>query len=191
MDEKKPQEFFKKADPLEKEPGSKWPRMLEDLRELYADVDLLAGRLYQFHSRNLRCHLGCYSCCVDGITVFEVEAENIRLNCRTLFEKEIPHPEGGCAFLNEKGECRIYAYRPYVCRTQGLPLRWIEALEDGRMVEMRDICPLNDPGGPIEDLPGDECWEIGPFEGRLAGLQLAAGGGKAERSALRKLFKKI
>lgn len=174
-----------------KEPGSKGPQLLKDLREFYVHVDDLAGRLYQLHSQRLQCLLGCHCCCVDGITVFEVEGEYIRLKGKDLLEKGIPHPEGACAFLDESGKCRIYEDRPYVCRTQGLPLRWIEELEDGRIVEMRDICPLNDTGTPIEDLPPEACWEIGPFEERLAGLQFAALGGKGERVALRKLFKKI
>ena len=37
-------------------------------------------------------------------------------------------PEGACAFLDGEGGCRVYPDRPYVCRTQGLPLRWIAIL---------------------------------------------------------------
>ncbi|MBI3798314.1 MAG: YkgJ family cysteine cluster protein, partial [Deltaproteobacteria bacterium] len=101
---------------------------------------------------------------------------------------ETPHTEGACAFLNEEGACRIYAHRPYVCRTQGLPLRWIEEREDGSVSEMRDICPLNERGEPLENLAEEACWSIGPFEGRLARLQAAAGNGEMQRIALRDLF---
>jgi hypothetical protein len=97
---------------------------------------------------------------------------------------------GACAFLDEQGACRIYAQRPYVCRTQGLPLRWIdeEALA-GVSVEHRDICELNEPEGaaPITELPAEQCWTLGPAELKLQALSLQHTGG-LERVALRSLF---
>ena len=84
----------------------------------------------------------------DQITVFEVEAEVIRRHHADLLAEGEPHAEGACAFLDGEGACRIYEHRPYVCRTQGLPLRWLEEL-DGETVELRDICPLNDEDDPI------------------------------------------
>jgi hypothetical protein len=101
-----------------------------------------------------------------------------------------PHPKGGCAFLDQEGACRIYEHRPYVCRTQGLPLRWIEQYPDGTTAELRDICPLNDQGRPVESLPASECWAIGPFEGNLARLQARVDGGPPYRVLLRSLFEK-
>ncbi|MBK7707050.1 MAG: hypothetical protein IPJ30_15135 [Acidobacteria bacterium] len=56
----------------------------------------------------------------------------------------MPHTRGACAFLDQDA-CRIYPDRPYVHRTQGLPLRWIEDdLEEA--FKYRDICPLNEAG---------------------------------------------
>lgn len=72
-----------------------------------------------------------------------------------------------------------------MCRTQGLPLRWLD--EDARC-ERRDICPLNDPGPPIEMLPADACWELGPIERRLAELEARRSGGAPRRIRLRDLF---
>ena len=74
-----------------------------------------------------------------------------------------------------------------MCRTQGLPLRWIDELEDGSPAELRDICPLNDEGVPIEALDAEDCWTLGPVEERLARLQ-AATGEPGRRVALRGLF---
>jgi uncharacterized protein len=164
--------------------------MLEALRQLHLEVDEAAGRLERVHAGRFRCSVGCSSCCVDEITVFEVEAQNIVLQFATLLEEEIPHPEGACAFMDSKGECRIYSHRPYVCRTQGLPLRWLEEDEEEEIFEMRDICPLNDEGEPLEELDEEDCWTIGPFEERLAGLQYRIDGGKMSRVALRDLFHK-
>jgi uncharacterized protein len=140
---------------------------------LHAELDGKTVRLHQIHEARLACRQGCSSCCVDELTVFEVEAAPIRLRYANLLATGIPHEKGGCAFLDEEGGCRIYEERPYVCRTQGLPLRWLEEL-GGEIVEQRDICPLNEAGVPLEDLAAADCFTLGPFEERLARLQLAA-----------------
>lgn len=166
----------------------------DELASIHAEVDRDARRLAEHHGDRLKCRLGCTDCCVDGITVFEVEAERIREHHAELLEHGTPHPEGACAFLGSRGECRVYRYRPYVCRTQGLPLRWIQERDDGSHVEMRDICPLNEEGEPIEALPQEVCWSLGPVEARLATLQARSEGagawdpGGRRRVALRDLF---
>jgi len=81
-----------------------------------------------------------------------------------------------CAFLDDAGACRIYSHRPYVCRSQGVPLRWTDEDEAGDLVELRDICPLNEAGTPIEALPAESCWSIGWAETALAQLQSSLDG---------------
>jgi Fe-S-cluster containining protein len=158
------------------------------LVRLYREVGEEAHRLAQIHRSRLGCGRGCPSCCVDGITVFQIEADSIRQAHADLLAAGTPHPEGACAFLDEQGACRIYPHRPYVCRTQGLPLRWTEEKADGSLAELRDICPLNEEGTPIQHLPPEACWTLGPIEGRLACLQHAAGAGQMVRVRLRDLF---
>jgi Fe-S-cluster containining protein len=159
---------------------------LAQLLRLHAAVDARAAELAALHGARLQCKRGCSACCVDGITVFAVEAERIRANNKELLARAAPHPAGACAFLDADGACRIYADRPYVCRTQGLPLRW---LDGEREAELRDICPLNEPGEPIEQLPESACWTLGETEARLAELQRAFGR-EGERVALRALFER-
>ncbi len=161
---------------------------MKTLHQFYRELDEAVSILYSRHGSRLKCAYGCTGCCMDGITVFEVEAENIRSRHSALLNGEIPHPPGGCPFLDGVGGCRIYRDRPYVCRTQGLPLRWIDETEDGAVVEMRDICPLNVAGPAVETLPEADCWEIGPYESRLALLQEDFGGRQLKRVALRDLF---
>jgi hypothetical protein len=153
---------------------------------LHAGVERVTRRLHVVHAARLQCRQGCSSCCVDDLTVFDVEAAQIRLHHAELLASGVPHAVGACAFLDETGSCRIYAERPYVCRTQGLPLRWSEDGDEGP-IERRDICPLNEAGDPIEQLAADDCWTIGPVEERLALLQIAAGPGP-HRMRLRDLF---
>jgi hypothetical protein len=151
--------------------------MVEDI---HSAVDERAAALARLHRERLTCRRGCFDCCVDGITVFAVEADRIREGAAELLASGAPHPAGRCAFLGSEGECRIYALRPYVCRTQGLPLRWID---DAAEAEYRDICTLNEHGTPIVELAPEACWTLGEVE-----EQLARRNGGRGRVALRSLF---
>lgn len=168
---------------------------LEKVRLLHAEVDSLVANRADSLLRPLACRRGCFDCCIDGLKVFPVEAALITADCLDLLTNEEPHIPGRCAFLDDAGSCRIYPWRPYVCRTQGLPLRWLEEDPEGVLVELRDICPLNDEalqtvGMRLEDLDPDQCWTLGGFESRLAGLQAALTGFVDEppRVPLRSLF---
>ena len=160
--------------------------ILRDVVAVHADVDRVARRLHVLHAPRLHCRRGCSDCCVDDLTVFDVEADLIRLHHAELLATGVPHADGACAFLDPEGACAAYEHRPYVCRTQGLPLRWMEE-RDGHDVELRDICPLNEEGRPVETLPADECWTLGPIEERLARAQLEASS-SPRRTRLRDLF---
>lgn len=153
------------------------------VEKLHEVVDELAAPVAEANAKRLRCRAGCSDCCTDGLTVFSIEAELIQRHHAALLHEGRPHPEGACAFLDAEGRCRIYAQRPYVCRTQGLPLRWLDE-EGGEVFESRDICPKNIDGGPpLEELAASECWTLGPFEERLAAKQATG-----ERVPLRSLF---
>jgi uncharacterized protein len=155
---------------------------------LHAVVDELAAQIAARHGAALACRAGCAGCCVDGLTVFEIEAARVKARHATLLREGTPHAEGACAFLDDEGRCRIYEERPYVCRTQGLPLRWLERDEGGAPVEARDVCPLNLEGASLEALSPDALWTVGPFEQRLGARQAEVDGGEGRRVALRALF---
>jgi len=157
------------------------------LRAFHAAVEHDAADLAALHGPRLHCARGWAGCCHDGLTVFAVEAARIRAAHGALLEADRAHAAGACAFLDDQGACRIYADRPYVCRTQGLPFRLFEERADGAVVGRRDICPLNEAGPPIEDLPDDRCWLIGPKEAELREIA-AAFDPDLGRIALRALF---
>jgi Fe-S-cluster containining protein len=162
---------------------------LAKLIKLHAEMDDKVADLVQHHAERLVCKRGCCDCCVDGMTVFEIEAERIRRNHGALLESGEPHAEGACAFLDEQGACRVYEDRPYVCRTQGLPLRGLDHNDAGDTVEMRDICPKNDRAdAPVEKIPEGDCWTLGPYEFRLSRSQVAYRGAPPRRVELRSLF---
>lgn len=171
------------------------PEVIAQVRRLHLSIDGSARRLEVLHASRLQCRRGCSDCCVDDLTVSVAEAARIVHENAELLAGGAPGPAGGCAMLDRDGACRIYGSRPYVCRTQGLPLRWVEtdgAVTGATPVEHRDICPKNEPGPgtgipALENLPSDACWTLGAAERVLAALdQLAAGAGR--RVALRDLF---
>lgn len=166
--------------------------VIDWVEQLHAVVDELAAPVVAAHGPRLRCRAGCSDCCSDGLTVFAIEAAVIERHHQELLAEGLPHAEGACAFLDEERHCRIYDARPYVCRTQGLPLRWVERGEDAaddEAQELRDICPLNVEGGPpLEELAPAECWTLGPIEERLASRQASLPGAIGARVALRDLF---
>ena len=158
------------------------------VERVHAVIDELVAPIVAGHGPRLKCRSGCRDCCSDGLSVFAIEAAVIARHHGGLLAEGAPSEEGACAFLDKEGACRIYAHRPYVCRTQGLPLRWLER-EEGEPVEIRDVCPLNaDDGPPLEELTGEECWTLGPFEERLGSRQTSIDGGAGHRVPLRSLF---
>jgi Fe-S-cluster containining protein len=123
--------------------------------------------------------------------VTALEAERIRSANPELLEEGLPGPPGACAFLDDEGSCRIYADRPLICRTQGLPLRVFFEDEEGDVAERRDICPLNLGGGPpLEALAEESCWLVGPHELRLTKIDEDFAGPESKRVPLRSLFSK-
>lgn len=174
----------------ESTPGAQPERALEIIDRLHTAIDTMTAPLLTQHTARLQCRRGCSACCADDLSVFEVEAARIRHAFADLLATGTPGPEGMCAMLDDEGACRIYAHRPYVCRTQGLPLRWLELDEREEVVELRAICPLNElPDAPLSTLDEAACWTIGPAEQQLQGIQrLYAGDDQARRVRLRDLF---
>jgi len=85
----------------------------------------------------------------------------------------VPRAEG-CAALDAEGRCRIYAARPLVCRTHGVPVRVEGAVS---------ACPRNFPAG----MPGgDAVLEQATMSTLLAAVDAAHG--PSERVAIATLL---
>lgn len=129
-------------------------QLLTGYRQLVTRIDSHAAAVATSCGDQLACHPGCAGCCRQ-ITVSAIEALAL---WRAL--QDIPPAEAAtlraaavaaeaseeCPLL--EGElCRLYAARPLICRTHGLPL--LVEDEAGRRV---DFCPLNFTAGG--SLPG-------------------------------------
>lgn len=121
--------------------------------------DDLAGTLVQLRRRvdlhfdaavarspsSFTCTAGCAACCHARFSVFAVEAAAIRqalarlaaeapdLRARVRRQADDPAHQDRCALLVDD-RCSIYAERPVICRSHGLPV-----LTEGHV----DHCPLN------------------------------------------------
>ena len=101
----------------------------------------------------LRCRPGCAACCQQDLTVVPLEAlavleglEGLDASARRGLGERAATAGPPCVFLVD-GRCAVYAHRPLVCRSHGLPI--LERDEDGERVS---CCELNFAG---EDLPAE------------------------------------
>lgn len=118
------------------------PRPGDTIRQEYLnlvrDIDIEINRLSISGLQEvIQCKPGCYDCCIN-FSVFAVEAALI---AEQLEDHKVQIETGAdfCGLL--KGtHCSVYPYRPIICRTQGLPLGYID--EESGMVEI-SACNLN------------------------------------------------
>lgn len=115
---------------------------VDQYRELRRETDTRTGALETLHCQHLTCKPGCHQCCVN-LTVFPVEFHAILEDLCKLVPLPVlqGNPQASCAFLKQ-GLCSIYACRPMICRTHGLPVAFLNM--DGEAPEMNvSFCPLN------------------------------------------------
>lgn len=104
---------------------------LDRYRELAAKADAFFARVEQRHGDQMLCGSGCFDCCLVELSVTSVEAAVIGETLATLpaadrarlAERAARHQRNRCAALDDDGRCAIYAGRPLVCRSHGVPIR--------------------------------------------------------------------
>jgi Fe-S-cluster containining protein len=151
--------------------------------KLIKGVDDLAAKLSARYSKHLVCRAGCSGCCHHHLSVFPVEAEEVRKvvedmpeqirvrveeQAREVIKREAEGRPVACPLLLDD-RCSIYESRPLICRTQGLPLL-IEA-EDGE--QEVDFCPLNFTAqNAVDDLDEDHLVPLDALNLKLALVNL-------------------
>ena len=144
---------------------------LSNYRQLVARVDELCARIEGDFRERIVCRRGCDSCC-RHLSLFPVEAAalsaalaeapvglaaEIRERARAAAGED-----GACPLLKD-GACLLYAARPLICRTHGLPLL---GRRDGE--RFIDYCPLNFLG--MESLPASAVVDLETLNATLAAV---------------------
>lgn len=118
--------------------------------ELTARVDGFFDDVHARHGERMQCGAGCADCCRSRFSVTLVEAvriaeglaglpADVRARLRERADQGDP---GVCAALEPDGRCAIYAWRPLICRSHGVPIRQREADGEARLPVI-DVCPKN------------------------------------------------
>jgi hypothetical protein len=102
------------------------------LLELSAKVDAFGARVASRYPGELACGPGCDDCCNRRLSVTGVEAALIREALARLdaparaaiARRAASAPASVCAALDAERCCSIYAVRPLVCRSHGVPIRF-------------------------------------------------------------------
>ncbi|MGZ3460898.1 MAG: YkgJ family cysteine cluster protein, partial [Archangium sp.] len=103
----------------------------ERYQELVAKVDAFFTRVQSRYGSAMQCKAGCTACCQVRLSVTALEAQVIREGLATLPDEErarLAHrarhgAPGSCPALEADGRCALYAWRPLVCRSHGVPIR--------------------------------------------------------------------
>jgi uncharacterized protein len=119
--------------------------LLDNYFQMVSRVDALCRGIQDVLTDRITCSEGCSSCCT-AITLFPVEAAALNVALEALpYDKATAirrhvaaHAEGERCPLLEDHRCLLYAARPIICRTHGLPIIYTEGSE-----RKADCCPLN------------------------------------------------
>jgi len=120
-------------------------KLLDNYDQMVARVETLCRGILDLLAGQITCSAGCSSCCTS-ITIFPVEAAALEAALAELPEERQAvirqhvqeHADGERCPLLQDHRCLLYAARPIICRTHGLPIIYNDG--DQRTI---DCCPLN------------------------------------------------
>lgn len=111
-------------------------------RQLTEKLDVFFARVASREPAAMQCATGCSDCCQYGLSTTGVEAEAVATVVAAMTDQErvaLAHnidrrqadvtaaaPETRCVALSQAGRCMIYAGRPTVCRSHGVPVRMLD-----------------------------------------------------------------
>jgi Fe-S-cluster containining protein len=133
----------------------------ERYQELTTKVDTFFTRVQSRYGSAMQCKAGCTACCHVRLSVTALEASVIREGLAGLPEAERARlawraehgAPGSCPALEADGRCALYAWRPLVCRSHGVPIRQREP--DGTAAV--SACEKNFEGGAGLPEVAPEC----------------------------------
>jgi Fe-S-cluster containining protein len=151
---------------------TKYIELLNNYRQLVGRIDSLCAEIHRAYSGSIACRKGCNSCC-RHFSVFWVEAVTLALAARSLPKEQLALLRNRAKSftvqdicpLQEDGACILYAHRPIICRTHGLPI----LMRRGADVRV-DYCPRN--FANIETFSGNAILDLDRLNEILAAINL-------------------
>ena len=116
---------------------------------LLSRIDDFCARLRQLHGSHIACAPGCAACCRQLLELLPVEFYHLQAQACAASLPEPEATDGVCPLLNNE-TCLLYAHRPVICRTHGMPL-----LVEENGLQRVDCCPENFKDGSPGNLSGD------------------------------------
>ncbi|MEZ4366172.1 MAG: YkgJ family cysteine cluster protein [Kofleriaceae bacterium] len=158
--------------------------------ELVAKVDAFFDRVHQSHAAAMACASGCARCCEVELSITGIEAEVVdeavaALPAPTrarLAARAAAPPGPRCAALDDDDRCAIYAARPLVCRSHGLPIRG----RDPRGLPVVEACALNFTGAGPAAVPAADVLDQTTLSTVLYALDAAHAAAAGRPAATRK-----
>ncbi|MCX5877347.1 MAG: YkgJ family cysteine cluster protein [Deltaproteobacteria bacterium] len=146
---------------------------IQDYHQLLAPLDTEIARIGEMHAAALSCGPGCAHCCL-AFSVLPIEAACLREAIAALpsasqkrLRRNLAEGDNRCPLLIDD-LCSVYVNRPIICRTQGLPLAYVDT--ERQAIEV-SACPLNFPDD-YAFIP-EKLLFMDPFNERLAELNRA------------------
>lgn len=174
-----------------------------NLLNLHTKVDQFFSKVADKFPEEMVCRKGCSGCCrqslsLTGVEMARVVAAVLRLapeaqaRLRTRLKSGAMDDLGQVADdfcpLLEDDLCVVYADRPLICRSHGVPIRVV----DDRGSIVRDVCPLNFAGElELVDVADEYVLDVERVNQILGVIQhLAADAGEvpSERLSLRSVL---
>jgi hypothetical protein len=135
------------------------PSPASRLRELYARLDAFFAGVHRKHAAAMECRAGCTDCCrrfsvtsVEAALLAEAVAE-LDAPSRAALATRAAAPGDVCPALEADGRCAVYAARPAICRTHGLPIRFADP--ERRKLPVVSACEKNFGGVDLATLGPD------------------------------------
>ena len=136
---------------------------IERLTALVEKVDADFAAIQQRQAARMQCRAGCSACCRARLSITRVEEAFLRRGLATLSDERRAEFSARtreknremCPALDDDGRCGIYAARPLICRSYGVPLRHRRDVE---LVNppVIDVCDLNFTETSLKLLPSGD-----------------------------------
>jgi hypothetical protein len=154
-----------------------------------AETDRRMAELSRRHAGGMVCAAGCDACCLTERSALAIEADAVGRGVAALPERlrrslaEAPPDDDRCPLLTRDGRCAVYAVRPFICRTHGVPLLIDTGDEVGVIFCERNFTDLTDDA----DFDRDDLLDTVSANRKLIEINdafVAAGGGRPGRISL-------